>query len=112
MAVSQLYPTYYDFCFGDADMNTCCWTQQHTFPGISHSGDIIVNGDLLDYVKISANNLVKKEICVFISGYQKTPITKFLGTHPALLVADNVEKVRIPSSNLFLLIYLQPLTLL
>jgi hypothetical protein len=30
---------------------------------------------------------------VFISGYQSTHITRFLGTHPALLVADHVEKV-------------------
>jgi hypothetical protein len=44
-------------------------------------------------VKINKSSLTQKEICVFISGYQSTHITRFLGTHPALLVADHVDKV-------------------
>lgn len=93
LAVSTLEPTYYDFCFADANCNTCCWTARETFSGIQHSGDIVVQRDLLDYVRINEHNLTEMEIGVFISGYQKTAITRFLGTHPALLVADHVEKV-------------------
>lgn len=93
LAVSERTPTYYDFCFADASYNACCWLARNTFPGISHSGDITVRQDLLDYVTINKETLTEKEICVFISGYQKTPIAKFLGTHPALLVADHVDKV-------------------
>jgi hypothetical protein len=47
----------------------------------------------LDYVKINKDTLTDQEICVFISGYQSTRITRFLGTNPALLVADHVDKV-------------------
>jgi hypothetical protein len=93
LAVSERTPTYYDFCFADASCNTCCWTARNTFSGISHSGDILNGQDLLDYVKIDAPSLTEKEICVFISGYQSTKITRFLGTSPALMVADHVDKV-------------------
>lgn len=93
LAVSERTPTYYDFCFADASCNTCCWTARNTFSGISHSGDILNGQDLLDYVKIDAPSLTEKEICVFISGYQSTKITRFLGTSPALMVADHVDKI-------------------
>lgn len=92
-AVSELTPTYWDFCFADADCNTCCWVARQTFPGITHSGDILNGRDLLDYVKISKDSLTEKEIGVFISGYQSTQITRFQGTHPAMLIADHVDKV-------------------
>src|ERR1700712_3298513 len=93
LAVSERTPTYYDFCFADASCNTCCWLARDTFSGITHSGDILNGQDLLDYVKINNASLTEKEICVFISGYQSTRITRFLGTNPALLVADHVDKV-------------------
>ncbi|GFF57147.1 conserved hypothetical protein [Aspergillus udagawae] len=93
LAVSERTPTYYDFCFADESCNACCWLARNTFPGITHSGDILDGQNLLDYVKINKNSLTEKEICVFISGYQSTLITRFLGTHPALLVADHVDKV-------------------
>lgn len=93
LAVSELKPTYYDFCFADVSCNACCWLARNTFAGITHSGDIINQRDLLDYVKINKDSLTEKEICVFISGYQSTQITKFLGTNPALLVANHVDKV-------------------
>ncbi|EAW16722.1 uncharacterized protein NFIA_000660 [Aspergillus fischeri NRRL 181] len=93
LAVSERTPTYYDFCFADESCNACCWLARNTFPGITHSGDILNGQDLLDYVKINKDSLIEKEICVFISGYQSTLITRFLGTHPALLVADHVDKV-------------------
>lgn len=86
-------PTYYDFCFADAEFNACCWLARDTFPGITHSGDLLNGKDLLDYVKINKEMLTEKEICVFISGFQITRITRFLGTHPALLVANHVDKV-------------------
>ncbi|KAH8649256.1 hypothetical protein BX600DRAFT_111958 [Xylariales sp. PMI_506] len=92
LAVSERTPTYYDFCFADASYNACCWLARTTFPGITHSGDILNGRDLLDYVKID-NSLTDKEICVFISGYQSTQITRFLGTDPALLVANHVDKI-------------------
>lgn len=98
LAVSERTPTYYDFCFADKSCNACCWLARNTFPGITHSGDILNGQDLLDYVKINKNSLTEKEICVFISGYQSTLITRFLGSHPALLVADHVEKVNSESS--------------
>ncbi|KAF4958407.1 hypothetical protein FSARC_11024 [Fusarium sarcochroum] len=93
LAVSERTPTYYDFCFADAECNSCCWLERDTFPGISHSGDLLNHNDLLDYVKIYSERLTEKPICVFISGYQKTRITRFLGTNPALLVADHVDKI-------------------
>ncbi|KAL4937619.1 hypothetical protein BDV06DRAFT_70172 [Aspergillus oleicola] len=92
-AVSERTPTYYDFCFADASCNTCCFNARNTFPGISHSGDILHGRDFLAHVKLNKESLTEKEICVFISGYQKTLITRFLGTNPALLVADHVDKV-------------------
>ncbi|KAF4945314.1 hypothetical protein FGADI_12054 [Fusarium gaditjirri] len=93
LAVSERSPTYYDFCFADQDCNTCCWLERTTFSGIKHSGDILYSQDLLDYVRIDNDTLTEKPICVFISGYTKTRITRFLGTHPALLVADHVDKI-------------------
>lgn len=93
LAVSTLKPTYWDFCFADAQCNTCCWTARSTFKGISHSGDIIQDRDLLDYVKIDEATLTNKEIGIFISGYTRTAITRFRGTRPALLVANHVEKI-------------------
>jgi hypothetical protein len=93
LAVSERTPTYYDFCFADASCNACCWLARNTFAGITHSGDITVANDLLDYVRINKDKLTDKEICVFISGYQTTQITRFLGTSPALMVADHVDKV-------------------
>ncbi|KAF4423716.1 hypothetical protein F53441_14256, partial [Fusarium austroafricanum] len=92
LAVSERDPTYWDFCFADAECNACCWLERETFSGIKHSGDLLYRKDLLDYVKIS-NELTEKPICVFISGYSYTKITRFLGTHPAMLVADHVDKI-------------------
>lgn len=93
LAVSERTPTYYDFCFANAAQDACCWLARDTFAGIAHSGDILQGLDLLDYVRVHHDTLTREEICVFISGYQVTPITRFLGTHPALLVADHVDKV-------------------
>ncbi|KAH8689027.1 hypothetical protein BGW36DRAFT_391578 [Talaromyces proteolyticus] len=93
LAVSERTPTYYDFCFADASCNACCWLARNTFAGITHSGDILNGQDLLDFVTIHKDSLTEKEICVFISGYQSTQITRFLGTNPALLVANHVDKV-------------------
>ncbi|KAF5608271.1 uncharacterized protein FSUBG_4807 [Fusarium subglutinans] len=93
LAVSERTPTYYDFCFADNDCNTCCWLERTTFSGIKHSGDILYGQDLLDYVRIDNHTLTEKPICVFISGYTKTRITRFLGTNPALMVADHVDKI-------------------
>ena len=98
-AVSERTPTYYDFCFADASFNACCWLAKTTFPGIKHSGDILNGQNLLDYVTLDKDALTEKEICVFISGYQSTQITRFLGTYPALLVADHVDKVIITTSK-------------
>jgi hypothetical protein len=95
LAVSERMPTYWDFCFADASRNVCCWLARDTFPGITHSGDLLQGNDLLDYVRINSEKLTKKEICVFISGYTNTRITRFQGTHPALLVANHVDKVLI-----------------
>ncbi|KAL5337393.1 hypothetical protein BJX70DRAFT_369723 [Aspergillus crustosus] len=92
-AVSEKTPTYYDFCFADAECNTCCYSERSTFEGIKHSGDINNGEDFLAHVKIYKEDLTDKELCVFISGFQNTRITRFLGTHPALLVADHVDKV-------------------
>ncbi|KPM42526.1 hypothetical protein AK830_g4065 [Neonectria ditissima] len=93
LAVSERTPTYYDFCFADAKGRACCWVARDTFSGITHSGDLLNHRDLLDYVRINKELLTEKEICVFISGYQKTQITRFLGTDPALMVADHVDKI-------------------
>ncbi|KAL2704854.1 hypothetical protein AAEP93_000104 [Penicillium crustosum] len=93
LAVSERTPTYYDFCVADASYNACCWIAKHTFPGITHSGDITNGQDLAQYLKLKRETATEEELCVFISGYELTPITKFLGTHPALLVADHVDKV-------------------
>ncbi|KAJ5192148.1 hypothetical protein N7449_008290 [Penicillium cf. viridicatum] len=93
LAVSERTPTYYDFCVADASYNACCWNAKNTFPGITHSGDITNGQDLAHYLKIKKETATEEELCVFISGYELTPITKFLGTHPALLVADHVDKV-------------------
>ncbi|OQE06252.1 hypothetical protein PENVUL_c019G02291 [Penicillium vulpinum] len=93
LAISERKPTYYDFCLADESYNTCCYNTRSTFPGIKHSGDNNSGYDLLQYVKINKNTLTEKEICVFISGFHLTPITRFLGTSPALLVADHVDKV-------------------
>lgn len=93
LAVSERTPTYYDFCVADASYNACCWNAKSTFPGITHSGDITNGRDLAQYLKIQKETPTEEELCVFISGYELTPITKFLETHPALLVADHVDKV-------------------
>ncbi|KAL4967197.1 uncharacterized protein BDV14DRAFT_170184 [Aspergillus stella-maris] len=92
-AVSERTPTYYDLCFADASYNTCCFNATYTFKGINHSGDITTGQDFLAHVTLDQEKLTDKKICVFISGYEYTRITRFLGTHPALLVADHVDKV-------------------
>ena len=93
-AVSEMTPTYYDFCFADAEYNTCCYSATNTFPGLSHSGDIVRGKDFLTHVKLNKDRLAEnKGFCVFISGFQYTKITKFLGTHPAVLVANHADKV-------------------
>ncbi|KFA76483.1 hypothetical protein S40288_06518 [Stachybotrys chartarum IBT 40288] len=95
LAVSERMPTYYDFCLTDASGNACCFDHRamRTFSGIVHSGDITNAMDLLQFVRIDKDTLTAKEICVFISGYSKTEITRFQGTHPALLVADHTDKI-------------------
>jgi len=93
LAVSERTPTYYDFCIADKDCNVCCWLARDTFPGVTHSGDLLHQRDLLDYVRINANQLTTRELAVFISGYQTTKLTRFLGSNPAVLIANNVEKV-------------------
>ncbi|KAL4791603.1 hypothetical protein BDV19DRAFT_392948 [Aspergillus venezuelensis] len=92
-AVSERTPTYYDLCFADASYNVCCFNATHTFKGINHSGDITNGQDFLAHITLDQEKLTDKEICVFISGYHYTHITRFLGTHPALLVADHVDKM-------------------
>ncbi|KAL2834670.1 hypothetical protein BJY01DRAFT_252946 [Aspergillus pseudoustus] len=92
-AVSEKMHTYYDFCFADVLCNTCCFNATDTFEGISHSGDINHGRDFLAHVRLDQEALTEEKICDFISGYQYTRITRFLGTNPALLVADHVDKI-------------------
>ncbi|KAI9147129.1 hypothetical protein HJFPF1_13161 [Paramyrothecium foliicola] len=93
LAVSKRTPTYYDFCFANEQDKICCWNARNTFPGIAHSGDINNGKDFLAHVKLNNESLTNETLCVFISGYQSTKITRFLGTHPALLVADHADKI-------------------
>ncbi|TVY17743.1 hypothetical protein LARI1_G004844 [Lachnellula arida] len=92
-AVSELTPTYYDFCIADADCNVCCWRAQYTFAGVRHSGDLIVKRDILHYIRIDPEKLIKKELAIFISGYNTTRLTRFLGSNPAVLIANNIDKI-------------------
>lgn len=93
LAVSERTPTYYDLCFGSALSATCCYSATNTFPGMKHSGDILSGQEFLAHVKFNKDVFAESELCCFISGYQGTRITRFLGTHPALLVADHIDKV-------------------
>jgi hypothetical protein len=93
LAVSKKYPTYWDFCFVDESCHACCYNATNTFSGITHSGDIIRDNDLLHYAQINKELPAEKEICFFISGYQNTHISRFVGTYPAMLVADHEDKV-------------------
>ncbi|CAG8951967.1 hypothetical protein HYFRA_00000702 [Hymenoscyphus fraxineus] len=94
-AVSVRNPTYWDLCLADSDGNTSCFSATDTFDGMLHSGDLIsgITGTLLQHIKLDPASLTEKEICVLISGFRKIPITKFLGTNPALLVANHEDKV-------------------
>ncbi|KAJ5346619.1 hypothetical protein N7541_009101 [Penicillium brevicompactum] len=93
LAVYRKSPSYFDLCLADAEYNTSCWSEKEIFAGITHSGDIFKGENILQYVKFDTDTHTEKEICVLISSFNYTPITKFLGTHPALLVADHVEKI-------------------
>jgi hypothetical protein len=93
LAVSALTPTFFDFCMADSACNTCCWAARDTFPGIKHSGDILHNRDLLDYIKISEDLSPEKDIAIVISGYQYTKLTRFQGSNPVVMVANHAEKV-------------------
>ncbi|KAF2155450.1 hypothetical protein K461DRAFT_292308 [Myriangium duriaei CBS 260.36] len=90
LALSERKPTYYDLCFGNASGDTCCYSATHTFPGMKHSGDISNGQEFLAHVKFTKDPAAESDLCCFISGYQGTRITKFLGTYPALLVADHI----------------------
>ncbi|GKU21814.1 unnamed protein product [Fusarium langsethiae] len=92
LAVSERYPTYYDLCFGDEKGKTSCWCSTATIAGMTHSGDKTTGDDLLQYATLDGNTMTEEPICVFISGFRRTQITRFLGTHPALMVADHDEK--------------------
>jgi hypothetical protein len=92
LAVSERYPTYYDLCFGDEKRKTSCWCSTTTIAGMTHSGDKTTGNDLLQYATLDGNTMTEEPICVFISGFRRTQITRFLGTHPALMVADHDEK--------------------
>lgn len=93
LAVSERNPTYWDLCFANAAYTVSDWSRLSTLPGIDHSGDKNYGSDLLHHATISKQSLPEEEICVFISGYQSTQITRFLGTHPAMLVANHADKV-------------------
>ncbi|KAF5025516.1 hypothetical protein F66182_2421 [Fusarium sp. NRRL 66182] len=93
LVVSELTPTYYDFCLADQEYNACCWNAQRSISGIRHSGDVSHGPNLLQYVTLDKASLTTKPVCVFISGYDKTRITRFLGTDPALLVANHADKI-------------------
>jgi hypothetical protein len=69
------------------------WSAKHTLPGITHSGDVKKDRDLLHHAIISPDSFPEEETCVFITGYKSTQITRFLGTHPAMLVANHADKV-------------------
>ena len=95
MAVSERTPTYYDFCIGDKNCNACCFDARKTFAGVTHSGDLTNQMDLLHFIKMDVDQLIERELAVFISGFQYTKLTRFLGSNPAVLIANNIEKVYI-----------------
>ncbi|CAG1991636.1 unnamed protein product [Fusarium graminearum] len=92
LAVSERYPTYYDLCFADEKGSTSCWICSEIIPGLKHSGDRVNGNDVLHYATLDKDKLTEEPICVFISGFRGTQITRFLGTHPALMVADHEKK--------------------
>lgn len=92
LAVSERSPTYWDLCFANAACTVSDWSALHKLPGITHSGDKMNGNDLLHHTIISKDSFTEEEICVFISGYRSTQITRFLGTHPAMLVANHADK--------------------
>ncbi|KXJ87786.1 hypothetical protein Micbo1qcDRAFT_139118, partial [Microdochium bolleyi] len=97
LAISERRPTYYDLCLADSAGKTSCYhgAAKRTFPGWTHSGDITQGNILLQHIKLDAApapasaSASERDLAVFISGFQYTRITAFLGTHPALLVADH-----------------------
>ena len=93
LAVSERTPTYFDFCMGDKLSNTCCWAARNTFPGITHSGDILHGNDLLDYIRVNEDLSSENDIAIVISGFQYTCLTRFQGSNPVVMVANHEEKV-------------------
>ncbi|KAJ1326191.1 hypothetical protein MN608_07636 [Microdochium nivale] len=95
LVVSERKPTYYDLCLADSAGNTSCYSARTTFHGFAHSGDIGHDSTLLHHIKLHDHDMdsAAEPLCVFISGFQYTRITAFLGTHPALLVADHAAKM-------------------
>ncbi|KUL92175.1 hypothetical protein ZTR_02561 [Talaromyces verruculosus] len=93
LAVSERRPTYWDLCFANASYTASDWSALRTLPGITHSGDKMNGSDLLHHAIINTDSFPEEEMCVFISGYNSTQITRFLGTHPAMLVANHADKV-------------------
>lgn len=74
LAVSERYPTYYDLCVADAACHTTCYEgkAKYTFTGngMTHSGDINEDHNLLHHIKVSRHLESGKEFAVFVSGYR------------------------------------------
>jgi hypothetical protein len=72
LAVSERYPAYYDLCVADAACHTTCYEPKakYTFTGMTHSGDINEDHNLLHYIKVWQHLESGKEFAVFVSGYR------------------------------------------
>lgn len=95
LAVSERYPTYYDLCVADEECKTTCYSSTNTFAGMSHSSDINQGSDLLHHIKIDERLQSGKEFVVFVSGFQRTKLTRFQDRNPVVMIANHAEKVSI-----------------
>ena len=75
LAVSERYPTYYDLCVADAACHTTCYEPKakYTFTGMTHSGDINEDHNLLHYIKVWQHLESGKEFAVFVSDIHVSP---------------------------------------
>ncbi|RDW61431.1 hypothetical protein BP5796_11323 [Coleophoma crateriformis] len=92
-AVSARVPTYYDLFIASAECNTSCFSERYTFPGITHSGDIKHNSNLLQHIQLSERMQSQKEYTISVSGYHYTKLSKYQEHNPVVLVANHSEKV-------------------
>ncbi|CAF1345261.1 unnamed protein product [Adineta steineri] len=96
IAISDIYPTYFDLGLSSNDSNQQCLDYSHRkVDDLIHSGDIQINSSTVSSLLHCISGKFKNgmKYVTIISGYNNTPLYRYIERRPIVTIIDHEKKI-------------------